>query len=63
MRRLWICRINAAARANGLSYSRFIDGLKKTGVDIDRKMLAEMAVKDPSVFAQILTLAKGKAQG
>ncbi len=63
MRRLWICRINAAARANGLSYSRFIDGLKKAGVAIDRKMLAEMAVRDSSVFAQILTLAKEKAQG
>ena len=63
MRRLWICRINAAARANGLSYSRFINGLKKSGMGIDRKMLAEMAVMDPNAFAQILTVAKGKIQG
>ncbi len=62
MRRLWIARINAATRADGFSYSRFMDGLKKAGVDIDRKMLAEMAVKDPEVFSQLVTVARGKTQ-
>ena len=62
-RRLWIVRINAAARQEGLSYSRFMDGLKKAGVDIDRKMLADIAVKDPDVFSQIVTIAKRGSQG
>ncbi len=52
-RRLWIVRINAAARENGLSYSRLIMGLKKTGIALDRKILAEMAVKDPQGFSEI----------
>jgi len=52
-RRLWIVRINAAARENGLSYSRLIMGLKKAGIALDRKMLAEMAVKDPQGFSEI----------
>jgi large subunit ribosomal protein L20 len=56
-RRLWIARINAAARMNDLSYSRFIGGLKKAGVDLDRKVLAELAISDPSGFAQIAALA------
>ena len=60
MRRLWISRINAASRAAGLSYSRFINGLKKSGVDIDRKMLAEMAVRDHDTFAQLLALARSQ---
>jgi large subunit ribosomal protein L20 len=52
-RRLWIVRINAAARENGLSYSRLIVGLKKAGIALDRKILAEMAVNDPQGFSQI----------
>jgi len=53
-RRLWITRINAAARAGGLTYSQLIVGLKKSNVEIDRKMLAEMAVKDPEGFATLV---------
>ena len=55
---LWITRINAAARQNGLSYSRFVYGLQKAGVDIDRKMMAELAVRDASVFARLVDVAK-----
>ncbi|MBK6432000.1 MAG: 50S ribosomal protein L20 [Anaerolineae bacterium] len=57
-RALWITRINAAARQNGLSYSRFVYGLQKAGVDIDRKMMAELAVRDASVFARLVDVAK-----
>ncbi|HIJ94687.1 MAG TPA: 50S ribosomal protein L20 [Desulfuromonadales bacterium] len=57
-RSLWIVRINAAARLNGLSYSKFIFGLKKADVQIDRKVLADIAVSDPNGFAQIATVAK-----
>jgi large subunit ribosomal protein L20 len=53
-RKLWITRINAAARARGLTYSQFIVGLKKSNIEIDRKMLAEMAVKDPEGFATLV---------
>jgi large subunit ribosomal protein L20 len=60
MRRLWISRISAA-RAEGLTYARFLEGLKKSGVEINRKMLAEMAVRDPGAFASLVTIAKGKA--
>jgi large subunit ribosomal protein L20 len=60
MRRLWIVRINAAARAEGLSYSQFMDGLKKANVGINRKALAEMAVNDPSSFSKLLSLASTK---
>lgn len=56
-RRLWVIRINAAARMNDLSYGRFISGLKKADVDLDRKVLAELAISDPSGFAQIAALA------
>ena len=56
-RRLWIARINAAARMNDLSYSRFMSGLKKADVNLDRKVLADLAVSDPSGFAQIAALA------
>lgn len=56
-RRLWIARINAAARLNNLSYSRFIHGLKVANVELDRKILAEMAVSDPSGFAELAKLA------
>lgn len=58
LRRLWIARINAAARQNGLSYSRFMHGLKQAGVELDRKMLAEMAVRDSGAFAQLVEVAK-----
>ncbi|MDO9081725.1 MAG: 50S ribosomal protein L20 [Humidesulfovibrio sp.] len=57
-RRLWIVRINAAARLNGLSYSKFINGLSKAGIGINRKMLADLAVRDAAVFAQIAQAAK-----
>ena len=60
MRRLWICRINAATRLQGLSYSQFINGLKKAKVEVNRKMLADMAVKDPTAFSQLLEVAKGE---
>ncbi len=57
-RRLWITRINAAARLNGLSYSHFINGLKKAEIEIDRKMLAELAVQDAPAFAKLADAAK-----
>jgi len=60
-RALWIVRINAAARANGLSYSRLMAGLRVAGVEIDRKMLAALAVDDPSAFAEIAGLARARA--
>jgi len=62
MRRLWISRVNAAARARGLTYSQFINGLKKARVEVDRKMLADMAVKEPDHFAHLVTIARGKVQ-
>ena len=60
MRQLWIARINPAARLNGLSYSKFMFGLKQAGVDMNRKMLAEMAVNDAAGFATLAELAKSK---
>lgn len=57
-RRLWITRINAACRLNGLSYSRFINGLKKAEINLDRKVLADIAVNDPNGFANIVEAAK-----
>jgi large subunit ribosomal protein L20 len=57
-RRLWIQRINAAARANGMTYNRLIQGLNLAGLEVDRRMLAEMAVNDPAAFAQIVQIAK-----
>lgn len=60
-RRLWITRINAASRINGLSYSRFICGLKKNTIDIDRKILADLAVSDPKGFSAIAAIAKGNS--
>ena len=60
MRQLWIARINAAARLNGLSYSRFMYGLKLAEIDINRKMLAEMAVNDAEGFADLAKIAKDK---
>lgn len=59
-RRLWITRINAAARMNGLSYSKFMYGLKLAGIDLNRKMLAEMAVLDPEGFKTLAETAKAK---
>jgi large subunit ribosomal protein L20 len=59
-RKLWITRINAAARNNGLSYSRFMEGLKKAGVEINRKMLADLAVNDPVAFSTLVKVAQGK---
>lgn len=58
MRALWIARINAAARLNGMTYSTFTHGLKEAGVEIDRKILADLAVKDAASFAQLVTVAK-----
>ncbi|RCX13783.1 LSU ribosomal protein L20P [Anaerobacterium chartisolvens] len=57
-RKLWIARINAAARINGMSYSRFINGLKKSGVSLNRKVLADMAINDATAFAQLAEKAK-----
>ena len=54
-RRLWIARINAAARLNGMSYSAFIGGLKRKGIELDRKILADLAVHNPEVFAELVT--------
>ncbi|SDK74994.1 50S ribosomal protein L20 [Natronincola ferrireducens] len=59
-RKLWITRINAAARANGLSYSRFMNGLKTAGIQMNRKVLAEMAIYDKEGFAQLVNVAKEK---
>ncbi len=58
LRRLWITRINAAARLSGLSYSRLMHGLKTANVELDRKILADLAVRDPQTFASIVELAK-----
>jgi large subunit ribosomal protein L20 len=58
MRRLWIVRINAAARLSGLSYSQFMAGLHSAGIELNRKMLAELAVREPAEFARIARLAK-----
>ncbi|MCL2587718.1 MAG: 50S ribosomal protein L20 [Firmicutes bacterium] len=57
-RRLWIARINAAARANGLTYSRMMEGLKKAQIDINRKMLSEIAIADPAAFTDLANKAK-----
>ena len=57
-RRLWIARINAAARANGISYSRLLAGLTKAGVEVNRKMLADLAINDANAFAQMVAVAK-----
>jgi large subunit ribosomal protein L20 len=62
MRRLWITRVNAASRAQGIYYSQLIEGLKKAGVEINRKVLADMAVKEPEAFSQLVTTAKSQVQ-
>lgn len=59
-RKLWITRINAAARQNGISYSRFMHGLKAAGININRKMLADLAVNDKQAFAQLVNKVKGQ---
>ncbi len=61
LRQLWIQRINAGARLHGLSYSRFIAGLRAAGVEVDRKVLADLAVRDPSTFAELVKLAGGSS--
>jgi large subunit ribosomal protein L20 len=61
MRRLWIARINAAARQNGLPYGKFMHGLSQAGVEIDRKMLADLAVRDAAAFTQLADVAKAHA--
>ena len=58
IRRLWITRINAGARLNGLSYSQFMSGLKRAGVGLDRKVLSDMAVNEPAAFAKLVEVAK-----
>jgi large subunit ribosomal protein L20 len=61
-RKLWITRINAAARQEGLSYSRFINGLKRAEVEVDRKVLADLAVRDPGAFRELVAVAKSALQ-
>ena len=61
-RRLWVARINAAVRAQGVTYSQFINGLKKAGVLVNRKMLSEMAIHDPKGFAHLVTMTQGGGQ-
>ena len=58
LRKLWIARINAAARLNGISYSRLINGLKKANITLNRKMLADIAVRDPQAFSKVAEMAK-----
>ncbi|MGH6865247.1 MAG: 50S ribosomal protein L20 [Methyloceanibacter sp.] len=61
-RSLWIQRINAAARANGITYGRLIDGLRKAGIDLDRKMLADIAVREPQTFQSLVEAASAAAR-
>ena len=62
MRRLWITRVSAASRAQGLAYSQFMNGLRKAGIEINRKMLADMAVKEPEAFTNLVATARGQTQ-
>lgn len=62
MRRLWILRVNAACRAQGMTYSQFMAGLKKSSIALNRKMLADMAVREPEAFANLVTTAGGQAK-
>src|SRR4051812_18114216 len=62
-RKLWIQRINAGTRLNGMSYSRFISGLKNAGVEVDRKVLADLAVTEPAAFAALVEVARNAAEG
>ncbi len=59
-RRLWIARISAAAKLNNITYSRLIDGMKKTGIELDRKIMADLAVNDPQGFAKLVETARGE---
>jgi large subunit ribosomal protein L20 len=61
MRSLWISRVNAACRERGITYGQFIDGLKKAGIEVNRKMLADMAVREPKSFSSLVAAAGGKA--
>ena len=63
MRRLWITRINAASRAEGLTYGQFMHGLKQSGVDVNRKMLADLAVREPESFRGLVEMARQQAKG
>ena len=62
MRRLWISRVNAAGRLNGLTYSQLMEGLKKADIALNRKLLADLAVREPVAFAEVATLAKAQLQ-
>lgn len=62
MRRLWIARVNAASRAHGLTYGQLIHGLKESGTEINRKVLADMVVSEPAAFAHLVTMAKARVQ-
>jgi large subunit ribosomal protein L20 len=62
MRRLWILRINAAVRAHGLKYGQFMNSLRRSGIEVNRKMLADMAVREPDAFASLITIAQEKTQ-
>ena len=62
-RKLWITRINAACRENEISYSKFINGLTKAGIEINRKMLSEIAIEDPKAFAELVTISKNSLEG
>lgn len=62
MRKLWIARVSAASRANGITYGQFMDGLKKAGVEVNRKLLADMAVKEPSAFTELVTVARKQSE-
>jgi large subunit ribosomal protein L20 len=63
MRRLWIQRINAASRQHGLPYGRLVAGLKSAGVEVDRKMLADLAVREPAAFAKVVETARASFSG
>ena len=63
MRRLWITRVNAASRAEGLTYGQLIHGLKKSGVEVNRKMLADMAVREPESFSNLVSVAREYVEG
>jgi large subunit ribosomal protein L20 len=63
MRRLWITRVNAASRAEGLTYGQLIHGLKKSGVEVNRKMLADMAVREPESFSNLVSVARKHVEG
>jgi large subunit ribosomal protein L20 len=62
-RKLWIARVNAGARSSGMTYSRFMQGLREAGIDLNRKMLADLAIHDPSAFAKVVEQAKAALPG